>query len=281
METVAIQQVTFYEDQVRSWKDPDGRVFVVLRDPCLALGLDPQWQSEHVKADPLFQGHLGCGQITTSFGTTATRIFSMAGLDLEMIPMWLARINANMVNEAARPKLLRYQRECARVLREHWKNRATVEDYLLPKYRPHVPEYNLAFMQVVCRLYRQPLPESPYPCPCVVIDFIHKYIRCVLPLPVQEELRAVNPRNARGNRTRKDHQHFTEETLSKVERDRIRICLAIAAVSDDMHDFKRLLAKHDERNKVVSTDTQRYGVGISLQASFPFMLPAALEALYA
>ena len=274
MQPVTVQQVTFYEDQVRSWKAADGRFFVVLRDPFLALGLDPNQQINQIKKNPLYEGCFSCAPITVLVGSGVERIFEMDGLDIEMLPMCLAQLDLNRINEAHRPKLLRYQRECARVLRDHWKKRATVEDYLLPQYRPHVPEYNLTFMQMVCRLYRQPLPQSPYPCPVVVIDFIHKHIRCILPLPVQEELRVVNPRNARGNRARKDHQHFTEETLSKVERDRIRICLAIGAVSDDINDFKRLLARHDERNQVVYLDTQRYGVGISHQVAFPFMLLA-------
>lgn len=271
MQTVAIQQVPFYDDQVRSWKDPEGRVFVVLRDPCLALGISPQMQIEHVRADPLFQGYVQCNDISTLVGQGATRIFTMDGLELDMIPMWLARINANLVNEASRPKLLRYQRECARVLRDHWKTRDTIDIYLLSGWRPHVPEYNLAFMQTVCRLYRQPMPESTFPCPCVVSSFIHQYIRCVLPPPVQAELRVVNPRNTRGNRPRKDHQHFTAETLSTVERDRIRVCLNIASTADDIREFKRLLAKHDQRNQVLYTETQRYGVALSRQAAFPFM----------
>ena len=181
MQPVTVQQVTFYEDQVRSWKAADGRFFVVLRDPFLALGLDPNQQINQIKKNPLYEGCFSCAPITVLVGQGVERIFEMDGLDIEMLPMCLAQLDLNRINEAHRPKLLRYQRECARVLRDHWKKRATVEDYLLPQYRPHVPEYNLTFMQMVCRLYRQPLPQSPYPCPVVVIDFIHKHIRCILP----------------------------------------------------------------------------------------------------
>jgi hypothetical protein len=272
---VPIQNVTFYDDQVRSWKEPDGRVFVVLRDPSLALGLQPYRQIEHVKEDPLFQGHLSCAPITTLTGRATERVFEMTGLDLEMIPMWLARINANMVNEAARPKLLRYQRECAKALRDHWKTRETIDTYLLPGYRPHTAEYDLAFMQAVCRLYRLPVPQNTFPCPAVVATFIHTFVRCVLPPPVQRELRAVNGRNLRGNRARKDHQHFTPETLTKVERERIKLCKSLAAIAEDIHEFKRLLAKHDHRNHVVYTDMQRYGTSLSpQQIPFLFLLGA-------
>lgn len=269
---VAIQKVTFYEDQVRSWKDPEGRVFVVIRDPCLAMGLDPYSQIEHLKDDPLFQGCVQCQEVPTLIGKNATRIFAMDGLDLDMIPMWLARINANLVNEAARPNLLRYQRECAKVLRDHWRTRDTIDLYLTTGWRPYAPEYTLEFMQAVCRLYGVPLPQTKYPCPCVVSTFIHRYIRSVLPRPVQEELRVVNPRNDRGNRRRKDHQHFTEETLTKVERERIKLCHGLANSADDLHDFERLIARHDRRSHVLTTDLQRYGRAVTLQASFPFML---------
>lgn len=274
MQTPAIQKVTFYDDQVRSWKKPEGRVFVVLRDPFLALGLDPNQQIEILKKNPLYEGYLQCQDITVMLGNGAERTFEMVCIDIEMLPMCLAQLDLNRINETHRPKLLRYQRECARVLRDHWKTREVIDIYLLSGWRPHSPEYTLEFMQTVCRLYRQPLPQSTFPCPCVVSSFIHQYIRCVLPPPVQSELRVVNTRNARGNRARKDHQHFTEETLSKVERERIKICHGIAQIADDISEFKRLLAKYDQRNTVLYTATQRYGPALSLQGTFPFMFNA-------
>jgi hypothetical protein len=64
MQAVAMQKVTFYDDQVRSWKTPEGRVFVVLRDPCLALGIAPQMQIEPLRQDPLFEGFLNRNDIS-------------------------------------------------------------------------------------------------------------------------------------------------------------------------------------------------------------------------
>jgi hypothetical protein len=274
-EPVPIQKVTFYDDQVRSWKDPDGRVFVVLRDPFMALGLNPTQQIERLKSNPLYEGYLQCSDIRVLVGSGVERTFEMDGIDIEMLPMCLAQLNLNQINETHRPKLLRYQRECAKVLRDHWKTRDTVDRYLMAGgWRPYAPEYSLEFMQTVCRLYGAPLPQTKYPCPCVVSTFIHRYIRSVLPSPVQAELRVVNPRNARGNRLRKDHQHFTEETLSKVERERIKFCHGLANSVEDIETFTRLLAAHDERAGVIYTDTQRYGQVISLQGAFPFMLGA-------
>jgi hypothetical protein len=41
-------------------------------------------------------------------------------LDLDTLPMWLATIDSGRVREDVRPKLAKYQRECARVLRDHF-----------------------------------------------------------------------------------------------------------------------------------------------------------------
>jgi hypothetical protein len=52
-------------------------------------------------------------------GNGDTKLVDMDGLDLEMVNMWLARIHAQYVHPDSHPKLLRYQRECAKVLREY------------------------------------------------------------------------------------------------------------------------------------------------------------------
>jgi hypothetical protein len=41
-------------------------------------------------------------------------------IDLATLPMWLATIDGSRVAEEARPKLIRFQKECAQVLRDHF-----------------------------------------------------------------------------------------------------------------------------------------------------------------
>ena len=53
--------------------------------------------------------------------------------------MWLARINANLVRESSREKLLRYQRECAKVLREYWKTLFSLSQLFVPA-PPDLPQ---------------------------------------------------------------------------------------------------------------------------------------------
>ena len=77
MQPVTVQQVTFYEDQVRSWKAADGRFFVVLRDPFLALGLDPNQQINQIKKNPLYEGCFSCAPITVLVGSGVERIFEV------------------------------------------------------------------------------------------------------------------------------------------------------------------------------------------------------------
>ena len=99
MKTVVIQQVTFYEDQVRSWKDPDGRFFVVLRDPFLALGLNPDRQIDQLKRNPLYEGCLSCSPIVVMIGKGGERTFEMDSIDIEMLPMCLAQLDLNRINK--------------------------------------------------------------------------------------------------------------------------------------------------------------------------------------
>jgi hypothetical protein len=49
----------------------------------------------------------------------------MLFVHLDCLPMWLATIEASRVKEDVRPKLIAYQKECARVLRDHFFGRNT------------------------------------------------------------------------------------------------------------------------------------------------------------
>jgi hypothetical protein len=52
-------------------------------------------------------------------------------VDLDTLAMWLATITSGKVAEALRPKIVRYQKECARVLRDHFFGPVTTGDSLL------------------------------------------------------------------------------------------------------------------------------------------------------
>jgi hypothetical protein len=117
---VDVAMVPFYNDAIRSWREPDGRVYVVLRDPCLALGIDPDGQARRLQRDRFWQRHIHHRQIAVMIGYGATRHDDTLGLDLEYLPMWLASISTNHVKESVQDKLIRYKEECAKVLRDYW-----------------------------------------------------------------------------------------------------------------------------------------------------------------
>jgi hypothetical protein len=58
-------------------------------------------------------------------------------LHLDSFPMWLATIESSRVAEHVRPKLVKYQKECARVLRDHFFGTQVVTP---TRYRPNIDD---------------------------------------------------------------------------------------------------------------------------------------------
>jgi hypothetical protein len=91
---VDVGPIQFYDDQVRSWKDPDTRIYVVIRDPCLAMGLDVPAKQRRIQKDQLINGFMKVMPIATLGGPQ-----EVIGIDLQMITMWRAYIDpARQVN---------------------------------------------------------------------------------------------------------------------------------------------------------------------------------------
>jgi hypothetical protein len=112
-----IHIVPFYEDEVRSYRTSDERKYVILRDPFLKLGLNADRQIEQLKRNPLYDGYLSTADVVVQQNSLgSTRLYNMDAMDLEMMPMCLAQLDLSRINEANKPKLLRYQRECAKAL---------------------------------------------------------------------------------------------------------------------------------------------------------------------
>lgn len=92
----------------------EGGIWVSLRRMCEGLGVTTDTQRVKLREK--------------SWATTAMiAVVAQDGklrpqfmLHLDSIPMWLATIEESRVPEAVRPKLAKYQIECARVLRDHF-----------------------------------------------------------------------------------------------------------------------------------------------------------------
>jgi hypothetical protein len=123
---IPIEQKTvmFYEDEitavvVRVSERPV--VYVPLRPLCDYLGLNWSGQQQRVARDPVLAEVKGiCVIHTPSTSSRGGGPQEMICLPLDYLNGWLFGINANRVKEEIREKLLTYQRECYRVLADHF-----------------------------------------------------------------------------------------------------------------------------------------------------------------
>lgn len=108
-----IQTIRFDGDNLQTVRDGD-KVWVVLKRACEALGLPVHTQAEKLKSKTWADTRLV--RVTAEDGKS----YETFCLDLDSLPMWLATIDVGRVRIEAREKLTHYQRECARVLRDHF-----------------------------------------------------------------------------------------------------------------------------------------------------------------
>ena len=109
----AVVHVPFNDDVIEAIPE-SGRVLIPLRPLCDGLGLQSEAQRKRL---------LGQAWATTSVTEAVAadgRSRELFCLDLDSLPMWLATISTRRVRPEVRAKLERYQREAARVLRDHF-----------------------------------------------------------------------------------------------------------------------------------------------------------------
>jgi len=89
-------------------------VYVSIRRVCEPLELDYSSQLSKLK-----QKSWATVALITTVAEDGKRR-EMAMLHIDALPMWLATVSELRVSEELRPKLIRYQLSCARVLRDHF-----------------------------------------------------------------------------------------------------------------------------------------------------------------
>jgi hypothetical protein len=109
-----IVEIPFYGDVVQA-TEAKGEVWVVLARVCDHLGIDTASQARRLKSKPWACTVMMTAQLP---GDGQTR--ELFCLSLDCLPMWLATIETSRVAVAVRCKLIAYQKECARVLRDHF-----------------------------------------------------------------------------------------------------------------------------------------------------------------
>lgn len=110
---LSVVEVPFHGDTLHAVQEGDS-VYVSIRRVCEALGIQTTRQISKLRAEPWAVVHEMC--MTGPDG----RNYDTSCISLDSLPMWLAGIKSGKVREEVRPKLIAYQKECARVLRDYF-----------------------------------------------------------------------------------------------------------------------------------------------------------------
>jgi hypothetical protein len=120
------RQVDFYgDDLIAVLVDIHGeeRVYIPVRPICTYLGLSWSGQSERIKRDLVLSEEARFVRVTrTNLGGNP----NILCFPLDFLNGWLFGINAARVKEEHREKVVRYQRECYRILAEAFQVKSTV-----------------------------------------------------------------------------------------------------------------------------------------------------------
>ena len=104
--------------------DDRSQVYVPVRPLCAYLGLAWSGQYERIKRDPVLAEALRSVRVTRTEGGER----GVVCLPLEYLPGWLFGISGSRVRPELQEKILRYRRECFRVLWEAFQDEAMVAD---------------------------------------------------------------------------------------------------------------------------------------------------------
>jgi hypothetical protein len=112
----------FYEDDIIALQEIDANeLYVPLQRLCATLGLELEDTAALIRSHPLLSSGL-----RPASGDSAS-------LRVDLLPLWLSTIDPRAVDDAARDRLILYQRECASVLWQAFRPQGFgPEDALLP-----------------------------------------------------------------------------------------------------------------------------------------------------
>lgn len=109
------KEVMFYDDEIVAVQVEDGTVYIPLRPICDLLGIQWSAQRRRINRDEILSEIVRTLSVSVT-DTLRTREREMLCLPLDFVNGFLFGINAQRVNPEVKSKLLRYQRECYRVL---------------------------------------------------------------------------------------------------------------------------------------------------------------------
>ena len=152
------KQVEFYGDEIIAVRVDDSAVYVPIRPICELLGVDWAGQRRRINRDAVLAEEMRSVDVTSTEGTrVATR--KMSCLPLDFVSGFLFGINAARVKPELKERVVRYQRECYKVLSEAFQEgRLTAEptfEVLLAGDSPAAQAYKMA--SAIMQMARQQL----------------------------------------------------------------------------------------------------------------------------
>ena len=133
LDPVEEKTILFYDDELTAVQLKGGDIFVPVRRLCENLGLVWSGQFERIQRDEVLNESLKAVRVTRTPlepGGRSGGPQDTLCLPLDLVPGWLFGIQTGRVKEDIRPKLIRYRRECFRVLWDAFK------DDVLPAMAP-------------------------------------------------------------------------------------------------------------------------------------------------
>jgi hypothetical protein len=123
LEPIDERHIDFYGDDVLAVLVPveaEPTIYVPIRPICDYLGLSWSGQRERTMRDPVLSEAVRFVRVTRTNSKGGNP--EVLALPLDMLPGWLFGISAARVREALRDKIIRYQRDCFRVLWETFRH---------------------------------------------------------------------------------------------------------------------------------------------------------------
>lgn len=154
--------VTFYDDQVVAVRLPNGEVCVPIRPICEAMGLNWSGQRQRIQRNPVLSEVLRT--VTLSRENTSGGNPNVLCMPLDYLNGWLFGIDTNRVRPEIRDRLLRYQKECYRILSQAFQQQQVtaasiegvdVDELLRTGQDPEAQAYRMAL--AIANMARQQL----------------------------------------------------------------------------------------------------------------------------
>ena len=150
------KDVLFYEDEITAVRLNDGVIYIPIRPICDYLGVDWSAQRRRINRDNVLAEEIKTVAVTAIEGDREVAR-QMSCLPLDYLSGFLFGINASRVKTEYRERVVRYQRECYRVLAEAFtEGRLTTDtdfDELLRQNSEAVQAYKM--LQALVKLARQ------------------------------------------------------------------------------------------------------------------------------